>query len=103
MERQEQSEKIENAGILEIQMQLANLTKQISSKDTIQSKKLTNENTELKYIISQRDQEIREGRKAKKELENKLIERHSKYQFKKDQLKTEQYTKNSLTEELSAL
>ena len=54
-------------------------------------------------MISQREQEIREGRKAKKELENKLIERYNKYQFKKDQLKTEQYTKNTLTEELNAL
>ena len=41
--------------------------------------------------------------KAKKELEDKLIERHSKYQFKKDQLKTEIFAKTALTEELNTL
>lgn len=98
MEREEHTERIDNAGILEIKLQLDNLTKKISSNDIASSNKLTAENTELKYMISQREQEIREGRKAQKELENKLIERYSKYQFKKDQLKTEQYTKNTLTE-----
>lgn len=98
---------MDNSGIQEIKQQLENLTKKFSFNDSASNTKLTSENTDLKLVLSQRENEIRDGRKAKKELEDKLIERHNKYQFKKDQLKTERFAaaelKTSLTEELNSL